>query len=68
MATDFTIDVSGVIVLDSITSNQPGMVINIDFNLQKNINLADKEFYYPKEIGLLLGADIVAQALQVTFH
>lgn len=62
--TKHAISLSNVLVMDNITSSQPSIPVNMStLGVPNNVVLADEDFGNPREIGLLLGADVVGPLL-----
>lgn len=64
VSSDFSIELNDVLILNTITSKHP--CVNLDpkeFDIPNTLTLADPEFFESKEVGVLLGADVVGRVL-----
>ncbi|XP_055709929.1 uncharacterized protein LOC129805799 [Phlebotomus papatasi] len=52
------------LVLDHITDDQPVSTANVTHQIPTNVFLADPEFYKPRRIDMLLGADVFMKILR----
>lgn len=64
---DYTANLSALIQ-KRITNNQPNRELSTEFNIPKNIVLADPDFFKPNRIDLLLSVEITSEIYSIGSH